>query len=239
MMKKTIITLAAVAFMAMTPVIVSAGSPLDALSGLVTAVTSTSKFELSALEGQWDYQSPAISFKSDATLNKIGGAAASVALENKLKEYYNQIGLNTMQLTVDADAKFEMKIKAIKLKGTISKDGDEGNLVFNFSAFGKIPLGKVSAKAQKSANGVLTLTWDVSRLVAIVSKIASVANLTSVNALVGILNSYDGIYAGAKLKKTASAPATTTQTSPETAPTQSSGSSKLGNAINGLLKKSR
>ena len=104
---------------------------------------------------------------------------------------------------MDADGNFEMKIKTITLKGVAVKDSDSGALTFNFNAFGKTNIGKIAAEAQKSATGVLTLTFDVSRVIAIVDKIASVANLQSVSTLSSLLKSYDGIYAGARLKKSA------------------------------------
>ena len=181
----------------------TAGNPLEALVGIVSSLTSTSKFEIKDLQGTWAYQSPAVSFKSDQALNKIGGTAASAALENKMAPYYTRLGLNTLVLTMDADGNFEMKIKTITLKGVAVKDSDSGALTFNFNAFGKTNIGKIAAEAQKSATGVLTLTFDVSRVIAIVDKIASVANLQSVSTLSSLLKSYDGIYAGARLKKSA------------------------------------
>lgn len=242
-MKKTFLALIAViAFGSAMPVYVSAGSPLDALSGLVSSITSTSKFELSDLNGTWNYMEPAINFKSDNALNKIGGTAASVAIVNKMAPYYNQLGLNTLSLTVDGDANFVMTIKGAQLKGTIAKDDDNGALTFNFNAFGKVSLGKVSAKAEKSATGILTLTFDVTRLVTIVDKISEVAKLTTVQSLVSLLKSYDGIYAGAKLKKvkgsesaassTTSAPA---ESDKKTATSAKSTGSQIGNAVNGVL----
>lgn len=232
-MKRIILTIALAIGLSLTSF---AGNPMDALSGLVSAITSTSKFELSDLNGTWNYQEPAISFKSDNALNKIGGTAASVALVSKLKPYYDQIGINTLVLTVDAEAKFVMKIKSAVLKGSITKDGDNGYLTFNFNAFGKIPLGKVSAKAEKSATGVLTLTFDVSRLVTIVDKVSEVAKLSTVQSLTGLLKSYDGIYAGAKLKLAKGSQTKSTSTSTDSAGTsETKGSNGVGDALNGVV----
>ena len=214
----------------------TAGNPLEALGGIVTSLTSTSKFEIKDIQGTWSYQSPAVSFKSDQALNKIGGTAASAALESKMSPYYEKLGLNTLVLTMDADGNFEMKIKSITLKGTATKDSDDGALTFNFNAFGKTSIGKVSAEAQKSATGVLTLTFDVSRVIAIVDKVAAVANIQSVSTLSSLLKSYDGIYAGAKLKKTGSA-ATSADSSTDTT-TGTSGNDtakKAAEALQGLL----
>ncbi|MDE6334122.1 MAG: DUF4923 family protein [Muribaculaceae bacterium] len=211
----------------------SAGNPLEALGGIVTSLTSTSKFEIKDLQGTWSYQSPAVSFKSDQALNKIGGTAASAALESKMSPYYQRLGLNTIVLTMNADGGFEMKIKSITLKGTATKDTDDGALTFNFNAFGKTSIGKISAQAQKSATGVLTLTFDVSRVIAIVDKVASVANIQSVSTLSSLLNSYDGIYAGAKFKKSGNASSIGSETTSEG--TKTDAAQKAADALQGLL----
>jgi len=213
-------------------------NPLEALGGIVTSLTSTSKFEIKDLEGTWSYQAPAVSFKSDQALNKIGGTAASAAIESKMSPYYQKLGLNTMLLNMDAEGNFEMKIKAVTLKGVATKDSDEGALTFNFNAFGKTNIGKVSAEAQKSATGVLTLTFDVSRIINIVDKVAAVANLQSVSTLSSLLKTYDGIYAGARLKKTGSTTTVTgsdDNTTPDSADSKSDAAGKAADALQKLL----
>ncbi len=218
---------------------ISAANPLDALGGLVSSLTSTSKFEVSDLKGTWSYQSPAVSFKSENTLNKIGGVAASATIENQIRPYYERLGLNTLTLTVDADANFAMKIKGVTLKGTIAKESDEGALTFSFNALGKKSLGKISAQATKSATNELSLTFDVSRAIAIADKVASVAKMESLQTVTNILKSYDGIYAGAKLKKTDNG-TTATSGNGSTATSGSStdkdsGTSKAADVLQGLL----
>lgn len=205
MIKKTLI-LAIVALVASLAAPESrADNPLKALGGLVSSLTSSSKFSLADLEGTWQYQSPAVSFDSDKALNKIGGAAASAAIEDKMKPYYERIGLNSLQLnvaTADSVSNFQMKVRGITLKGTVTKDGDEGALTFHFNALGKFKVGKISARAQKSMDNVLTLTFDIKGFLEIVKKVAAVSGSQQVQSLTKLLDSYDGVYAGAKLKKT-------------------------------------
>lgn len=217
----------------------SAGSPLDALGGVLTSITSTSKFQLSQIEGTWSYQAPAVSFKSDKALNKIGGVAASAAVEQKLAPYYTQLGLTSMTLEVapvDSAYNFSMKLRGATLKGTITKNDDAGELTFHCAAFGKINLGSLSAKAQKSATGVLSLTFDAARFVSVVTKVASLTNLSSAKAISSLLNSYDGIYIGAKLKQTSkSATSVTSSSTPASADSVGAGS-KAAKAIYDAIK---
>ena len=229
-MKKNFIALAAAGCLAMSSLTATAVNPLDALGSIISSATSTSKFEIADIVGTWSYQSPAVSFKSDDALSKIGGMAASTALEDKLASYYNAAGLNTLVLTVNSDDSFTMKVKAITLTGTITKDSDSGALTFNFSAFGKINIGAVSAMAEKSATNNLTLTFDASRIISIIDKIADFAKIQSIQTLSSLLKNYDGLYAGARLKKTSSATSTSTGTT-------DNNSNSTGNLLKEILKK--
>ena len=89
-----------------------------------------------------------------------------------------------------------MKLGVATLKGTIEKN-DNGDLVFSFAAFGKISLGKVNAHATK-AGSTLNLTFDATRLIQIITKVAGALNNSSLNALTTLINSYDGpgVYIG-------------------------------------------
>ncbi len=179
----------------------SADNPLGFLKDIVSNVTATDKFEIADLAGTWQYESPAISFKSDDALSQIGGVAASATIEEKLAPYYEKLKLDKAVLTFDAEGNFTIKINKITLKGTVTKDSDGGLLTFNFNANGKFSLGKVAAKATKSATGELALTFDASRIISIVKTVATYANNSSLNTVSSLLDQYEGIYAGAKLKK--------------------------------------
>ncbi len=185
----------------LSPIAAKATSPLDMLGNIFNTVTSTDKFEVSSLAGTWSYQSPAVTFKSDNALSTAGGVAASATIESKLSPYYKRLGLNTMQFAFDAEGNFTLTVKKVTLKGTVTKNGDDGSLTFNFQSSRAINLGHVSAKASKSATGVLTLTFDASRVISIVKGVASFTKNSSLQTISTLLDSYNGIYAGAKFKK--------------------------------------
>ena len=171
----------------------------DAIGGFINNAVANDKFSVDDLVGTWDYSSPAVSFKSENTLKNIGGAGAATALESKLTPYYTRIGLTKMQLVVAEDHSFTMKLGVATLKGKIEKSETEG-LVFNFNILGKVKLGKVKANATKAGN-TLNLTFDVKRFVEVLTKVASVAKVSSISSLAELLGSYDGIYMGFKLKR--------------------------------------
>ncbi|MBD5175437.1 MAG: DUF4923 family protein [Bacteroidales bacterium] len=175
------------------------GGILSTIGGVVGNVLANDKFTVDDLVGTWNYSSPAVSFKSDNALKNIGGAGAATAVEAKLEPYYTRLGFNKTTLTVAEDHSFTMKMGALSLSGTIEKD-DSGNLWFNFSAFKKVSLGKVAAHATKAGN-TLNLTFDATRMIELLTKVSSVLNSSSLNAVTSLLSSYDGIYMGFKLKR--------------------------------------
>lgn len=171
---------------------------LGAILGAVSNALSSSD-----LTGVWSYSGPAVTFKSDNALMKLGGAAGSAAIESKLKPYYQKAGLDNMTLTINADSTFTMKTKMATLNGTVEYGSD--NIVLNFKAFGKIKLGKMEASVSGLTSKTLKLTFDVSKLTTILSAVSKVAG-SQVASVTKLLEQYDGIRAGFSLTRTADAP---------------------------------
>lgn len=178
----------------------SSSGALGKLGSVLGNVVANNNFSVDDLIGNWKYSSPAVSFESDNALKKIGGAGAATAVEDKLAPYYTRIGLDKTTLTVDADHNFTMKLGVAQLKGTIEKT-DDGALVFAFNAFGKVNLGKVTAHATK-AGSTINLTFDATKLIQIITKVAGALNNATLKTLTDLINSYDGIFIGFKLKQT-------------------------------------
>lgn len=177
----------------------SGSSALEALGGFVSNITANKNFSVDDLVGTWNYTAPAVSFESENALKKVGGAAAATAVEGKIEPYYTKLGLTATVLEVAEDHSFVLKLGKLQLKGTIAKD-EESNLVFSFSAFGKISLGKLKAHATKSGS-TLNLTFDATKLVQILTKVSSAVNVKTLSTLSSLLSSYEGIYMGFKMKK--------------------------------------
>lgn len=175
------------------------GGILGAIGSFINNTVANNKFTVDDLVGTWNYTSPAVSFQSENALKKIGGAGAATALEAKLEPYYKQLGFTRTSLVVEEDHSFTMKMGLLVLRGVVEKDENDG-LVFSFSAFGKVSLGKVHANATKAGN-TLNLTFDATKMIQLLTKVSSVLNNTTLNALTTLLNSYDGVYMGFKLKK--------------------------------------
>lgn len=180
-------------------------STTEKLAGLAGALLSSDKISIESLHGSWAYKAPAVTFKSDNLLKKAGGAAVSETIEGKLASYYSKLGFTQMTLVVNEDNTFEMKIKKMTLKGTITEVTDKNskaNFVFSFKAAGKVSIGKLDTYVQKSALGTLSIMFDVSKLISLVEKVSTLTNLSSAKTLSSALSSYDGMCAGFEMSKT-------------------------------------
>ncbi len=172
---------------------------LGTIGSFINNTIANNNFTIDDLVGSWNYTSPAVSFKTDNAFQNIGGAAAATAIEDQLEPHYRRLGFNRTSLEVDADHNFTLKLGLVQLKGKVEKDEND-QLIFNFSAFGRVSLGKVTANATK-AGKTLNLTFDATRLINILNKVAGAVNNTALSTLSSLLNSYDGLYIGFKLKK--------------------------------------
>ncbi len=177
----------------------SSSSTISTIGNILGNLTSTDKIEVSDMVGEWTYSSPAVKLKGDNALENVGGAAASSTVEGKLATYYSKLGVTQMKMTIAADSSFTMVIKKVTLKGTISKSED-GNFIFKFNSFGKISIGKINTYVTKSGNN-LSVMFDATKLISIVKKVSDLAKNSTIKAASDLLQNYEGIYIGVKLKK--------------------------------------
>ena len=97
------------------------------------------------------------------------------------------------------DSTYTMKVKKLTFKGKIVY-GEKGECTLQMQGLGKIAGGSYKAQWQVTGNTLL-LTFDITKLVAIIEKIANVSGKSSLQAVSKVLKSYDGIYAGFRFSK--------------------------------------
>lgn len=178
----------------------SGSTALSGLKGLAEGLLTSSKVGEDDLVGNWRYNAPAVTFKSDNLLQKAGGSAASGVIVEKIAPYYEKAGITSLTATFNQDRTFELKVKKITLTGTYALAGDEanGDFVFNFKTVKKLPLGKMSAHVDKVGSKI-TLTFDASKLIKLVNTVAQVSGRASLQSAAKLLNSYDGLNCGFEL----------------------------------------
>lgn len=177
----------------------NSSSSLSDLVNTVSSVVGNNDVDLANIIGTWKYHSPAVTFNSDNLLQKAGGAAASATIENKLKTYYSKAGLTSLVFTFDKDGAFTLTAGKMKSSGTVVKNED-GSFSFSFSAFGKIPAGNLKGYIQRKGSDI-TITFDASKLIDIIAKVASLSGNSTLKSASSLLNSYDGMNIGCELTK--------------------------------------
>lgn len=178
------------------------------VGNLVEGVFTKSNLQLSDLVGEYKSTGPAVAFKSENLLKKAGGVAAAAAVETKLEPYYTKYGLTGMTLSVTDEGEFAMNLKGLKLNGTVTRNED-ATFTFNFKAVG-MKIGQFTAYVEKSGS-TLHLMFDADKLKKFISLVASLKGGTVMTSVSKILDGYDGMCVGFKLKSTGKA-ATTTST---------------------------
>lgn len=179
----------------------STSSPTaSGLGSLLMNLISNNKINASTLVGTWKYQSPAVSFVTDNMFQNVGGATASIAIEEKLSPYYEKVGLNNMVFVVNEDHTFSIQLSRMTLTGVIEDCEEDGQLILQFTALNSINLGKYVTYVSLTGKN-LSLTFDVSKLKFILNKVAGFSKNSTVSTVNSILQSYDGIRAGFKLVK--------------------------------------
>lgn len=171
------------------------------LSGVANALgLGSSNLTVDKMVGTWNYTNPAVSFKSDNFLLKAGGAAAAQQIESKLAPYYKTAGLTSLVLTIAEDSTFTFKARMANLTGTIEKNAETGNFIFNFKAFKKIKIGSMEAFIVMNGNK-MELTFDVTKLMTLVEKAGSLTGNSTIKGLSALLKQYDGLTAGFELQR--------------------------------------
>lgn len=164
---------------------------------MIDGVFSTTNIEIQDLAGEWTSIGSAVSFQSENFLNKAGGIAAASTIESKVNPYFEKFGLTGAVFSIQTDGSFSLKTKKITLTGVFTKT-DDGNFIVSFNSLGRL-LGDIKTYIQKTSSS-MDIMFDASKLQSIVSAVASLSKIKTVETLSGVLNSYDGICIGFKLE---------------------------------------
>lgn len=213
----------------------------DLIGGLISGLLGGKSLTEADLAGVYRYNEPAITFQSDNFLQKAGGAAASVVIKQKLQPYYEKVGMQNLQVTLNPDKTCEFAMGKIKLTGTFRRDStkpDSNTFIFNFKAMKSIPVARADADIQRSGNNLI-MTFDASKLISLVNTVAKLSGRSTLQSAANILNSYDGLNCGFSLARTGDSPQGGTQQTPATttegATEKSDSATSSGSGLGGLL----
>lgn len=170
----------------------------DDAANILDNILKTDKLEVSDLKGTWVTNGPAVTFKSESIMEKAGGVAAASTIESKLAPLYKKAGLDNATFTFTETGEVTITLKNGKsINGTIEKGEEEGTMILTITKLKK--LGKLTAYVSKGTS--LSLMFDATKLVKLVSSIAAYTGNATISSVTSMLNSYDGVYAGFKFDK--------------------------------------
>lgn len=150
-----------------------------------------------SIEGTWEYQGISVQFKSDNLLKKAGGKIASNKIENNLNEQLSNIGFQSGLTTFvfEKDGTFKNITNGTAIPGKYTYDKKTNELTLKY--VNHIPL-----KVQVSGSDTnISLLFGANEFLSMITFIGSASGISVVQSLSSILNSYDGMMIGMKLKK--------------------------------------
>lgn len=175
----------------------------ETVQKVVSSVTGGKSVTAASLQGTWTYVDPAVQLGSDNTLKQIAGAAATTELEKKLKEQCAKVGIveGVFNYTFNADSTFTSALKKGSLKGTYSVNEADKSITFTYTA-GQSNRAIYSLTASTVLAGDnLTLLFNADKLLAFLTKVASLSSNATLQSLSNLANQYDGMKLGFDLKK--------------------------------------
>lgn len=167
--------------------------------GLTTVISSKNNVTEDKIVGTWSYTEPAISFESSNLLKKAGGSVASSTIEKKLKTQFAKVGIKegSFKMKFAEDNTFSIiKNGKTSSSGTYSLDGNTIKLSFLKTSSGK----GVTGFAQISS-GKLSLTFDSSKLLTLMSKVGKYTSNSTLSTISSLAGSYDGMKLGLTFEK--------------------------------------
>lgn len=161
---------------------------------VVNAVTDKNT---ASMEGTWTYTGSALAFESDNLLQQAGGAVAASAVEKKLDDFLQRIGIQSgqMSFTFTADSTFQTTIKGKTMKGTYSYDQSTKKAQLKFSKLLNINT-TVNCTSQQ-----MELLFPSDRLLDLLTFLASKSNNATLQSIGSLAESYDGMMLGFTLEK--------------------------------------
>lgn len=174
----------------------SSSSSNSSISDILGSVIGSSKLTAKNLVGTWKYSSPGCAFTSENLLAKAGGEIAATTVENKLKTYYNKVGIKSSNtyFTFNSDGTFTSKIDGKSWSGTYTYDESSNAIKL------KGVLLSISGYATKTTNGI-SLLFESKKLLTLLQTVSKFSGNTTLSTLGTLSKNYNGVRMGFDMKK--------------------------------------
>ena len=168
----------------------------DAVGNILGSVLGTDKMTEARLYGTWKYAQPGVAFTSDQLLAKAGGEVAASQVKEKLKSYYNGVGISAAntQLTLNEDKTFTMALTGKSLSGTYTYDESQGLLTLKSLLF-TIPA------YTKGTTAGMSILFESKKLLVLLQTAATLSGNTELQTIGDLSKNYDGVRLGFDMSK--------------------------------------
>ena len=168
-------------------------------TGVVNAISSViglDKVKTQNLIGDWKYAGPGCAFTSENLLAKAGGEVAAVQIEEKVKPYYEQVGINANNtfISFKEDGTFSSKIAGTPFSGNYTFDEASQKITL------KGMLISMNCYAKKEMNGI-SILFEAKKLLTVLQTMSALSGNKDLQTIGELSKKYDGVRVGFDMKR--------------------------------------
>ncbi len=143
--------------------------------------------------GTWTYTEPTVQFESENFLAQAGGAMATQSIVNKIKPYYEKVGIKagTFTYTFKEDKTCTYTLGGREFSGTYEYDNKNNTLVITSALGIKVMSAYVTVSSKN-----LAVTFDSSKLLTLAQTIGAKSNNQTISGLTTLSQSFNGMKTG-------------------------------------------
>ena len=162
----------------------------------ITSVIGLDKVSAQNLIGSWTYNGPGCAFTSENLLAKAGGEVAAAQIEEKVKPYYQQVGISASntQITFNQDGTFSSKIAGTNFSGTYTFDEASQQIKL------KGLLLSINCYTKREINGI-SILFEAKKLLTVLQTMSALSGNANLQTIGNLSKQYDGVGIGFERKR--------------------------------------
>jgi hypothetical protein len=166
------------------------------IANAVKSVIGLDKVKAQQLIGDWKYKGPGCAFTSENLLAKAGGEMAAVQIEEKVKPYYQQVGLSAENtfISFKEDGTFSSKIAGAPFNGQYTFDEATQKITLKSLFF------SVNCYAKKEVGGI-SILFEANKLLTLLQTVAAFSGNKDLQTISDLSKKYDGVRIGFDMNK--------------------------------------
>ena len=176
--------------------VISAMTNGTGIANAIKSVIGLDKVKAQQLIGDWKYKGPGCAFTSENLLAKAGGEMAAVQIEEKVKPYYQQVGLSAENtfISFKEDGTFSSKIAGAPFNGQYTFDEATQKITLKSLFF------SVNCYAKKEVGGI-SILFEAKKLLTLLQTVSAFSGNKDLQTISDLSKKYDGVRIGFDMNK--------------------------------------